>query len=72
VHFDLRLSLELSASSQVVGGGRYRTRTFDLVRGETVFALLSRGTAGRRVKHGSVLEATESQKAACRNEGGPL
>ena len=32
VHFDLRLSLELSLSWEVVGGGRYWTRTSDLVR----------------------------------------
>jgi hypothetical protein len=32
VHFDRWLSLEPSLSSRVVGGGRYRTRTYDLVR----------------------------------------
>ena len=32
VRFDLRVSLELSLLSKVVRGGRYRTRTCDLVR----------------------------------------
>jgi len=32
VRFDLQLSLEVSPWSRVVGGGRYRTRSGDLVR----------------------------------------
>jgi hypothetical protein len=32
VRFGLRLSLEPLVSSEVAGGGRYRTRTYDLVR----------------------------------------
>jgi hypothetical protein len=39
VHLDIRLSLETSLPSRVVGDGRYRTRTYDLMRLKQVFAL---------------------------------
>ena len=38
-HLDIRLSLETSLPSRVVGDGRYRTRTYDLMRLKQVFAL---------------------------------